>query len=226
MIRLPATILVTCLLWVSAAASGQTIAVRSLALRSGDLPDVYLKGPKDFHLLPFSSVQPGALIRAVKASPLPLYRRVMNEEGEAGYAVAQKLAVPSGARGLLLVGWMSGKEARYVAIKDDFGSARFNDWLLINTGKRPVAFRVGEKEKPVVLAPGSATTHRIGAAKGTGVAVLAQAPIRGRTRTFFSTYWPVPEGKRTVVLFVDDGEKIRVKRISDQLAPPAGPDGG
>ena len=226
MIRLPAIILVTCLLCGSAAASGQTIAVRSLTLRSGDLPEVYLKGPKDFHLLPFSPVQPGELIRAVKASPLPLYRKVTSDEGEAGFTVAQKVAVPSGAGGLLLLGWMSGNEARYVAIKDDFGSARFNDWLLINTGKRPVAFRVGEKEKPVMLAPGSSTTHRIGAAEGTGVAVLAQAPLRGRTRTFFSTYWPVPEGKRTVVLFVDDGEKIRVKRISDKLAPPAEPEDG
>ena len=124
------------------------------------------------------------------------------------------------------MGWAAGKETRYVAIDDDFGSARFNDWLLINTGKRPVAFTVGEKSKPVLIAPGASVTHRVGAEKGKGTAVLAQAPIRGKTKTFFSTYWPVHPDKRAVVLFVDDGEKIRVKRITDKLAPPAKPADG
>ncbi|MDA0767279.1 MAG: hypothetical protein O3A87_04255 [Verrucomicrobia bacterium] len=34
------------------------------------------------------------------------------------------------------------------------------------------------------------------------------------------TFWPVNPGKRAVVLFVEEGAKIRVKRISDVLPPP------
>lgn len=207
-------------------ASAQFLGVRSLALRSGDMPEVYLRGPKDHHLLEFSAVQPGVLVRALKANPLPLYRKEVSDEGEVTFTVASRVKLPAGAKGVLLMGWSAGKEAHYVAIEDDFGSARFNDWLLINTGRRPVAFTVGEKNKPVLIAPGGAVTHRVGAERGKGTAVLAQAPFRGKTRTFFSTYWPVYPDKRAVVLFVDDGDKIRVKRITDKLAPPAKPADG
>ena len=44
-------------------------------------------------------------------------------------------------------------------------------------------------------------------------------PVNGEAKTFYSTYWPVHKGKRALVLFVDDGSKIRVKRISDALVP-------
>lgn len=220
-------LLVTLLsLSLGTAASSQTLGVRSLALRSGEMPEVYLKGPKDYALLEFSSVQPGELLQSLRANPLPLYTKAMNDEGEEAFTVASKVKLPAGAKGVLIMGWSAGGETRYVAIEDDFRAARFNDWLLINAATRPVAFTVGEKAKPVMLAPGGSVTHRVGAERGKGTAVLAQAPIRGQTRTFFSTYWPVFPDKRTVVLFVDDGEKIRVKRISDKLAPPAKPAGG
>ena len=49
--------------------------------------------------------------------------------------------------------------------------------------------------------------------------VPAQTPFDGEAKTFFSTYWPVYPDKRAVVLFVDDGKRIRVKRISDKLVP-------
>jgi hypothetical protein len=206
--------------------SAQTIGVRSLALRSGELPEVYLKGAKNHLLLEFSSVQPSEVVRALRTSPLPLYRKVVDDEGAVTFSVAHKIKVPSGAKGILLLGLTSGKEVRFVPIADDFGSARYNDWLLINAGQRPIAFSVGQKTKPVMIAPGASTTHRISVEKGKGAAVLAQAPFGGKAKTFFSTYWPVHAGKRTVVLFVDDGKKIRVKRISDKLAPVAKPEGG
>ena len=213
--------LLSCVL--GASVSAQTLGVRTLALRSGEMPEVYVKGPKNHILLEFSSVQPGELLQALKANPLPLYTKGMNAEGEEAFKVSSKVKLPSGAKGVLIMGWTAGEETRYVAIEDNFAAARFNDWLLINTGTRPVAFTVGEKARPVMLPPGGSVTHRVGAERGKGTAVLAQAPIRGKTRTFFSTYWPVHPDKRTVVLFVDDGEKIRVKRISDPLAPPAKP---
>lgn len=226
MIRLLILPVVVFSLLGGALVSAQTIGVRSLALRSGELPEVYLKGAKDYLLLGFSSVQPGEVVRALRTSPLPLYRKVVDDEGTETFAVAHKIKVPSGARGILLLGWTSGKEVRFVPITDNFGSARYNDWLLINASQRPVAFYVGQKTKPVMIAPGASTTHRISVDQGKGAAVHAQAPFGGKTKTFFSTYWPVHGGKRTVVLFVDDGKKIRVKRISDKLAPVAKPEGG
>lgn len=201
-------------------ASAEGLAVRCLALRSGEASEVYLRGAKGHEKLDFSATQPGAVVQALVANPLPLYRMGVDGEGKEEFVVAHKVKVPVGARGILLLGLTSGKETRYVAIEDDFGSARFSDWLLINTSARPVAFKVGGKAKPILVAPGKSVKYKIKAEEGKGAAVLAQAPFDGKSKTFFSTYWPVHPGKRTIVLFADDGEKIRVKRISDKLVKP------
>lgn len=198
--------------------SANTIDVRTLALRADNMPEGYIKTAKDFLPLQFSSVQPTGIIRALAANPLPLYRTEVDAKGKTTYVVTQKVKLPVGARGILLLGWTEGDKERYVAIKDDFAAANYNDWLLINACSRPVAFKAGEKTKPILLKPGVSITHRISTAKDEGTAFIAQAPFDGKQKVFFSTYWPVYAGKRSVVLFVDDGAKIRVKRISDQLA--------
>lgn len=200
-------------------ASAQTISVRTLALRADPLPEVYVKGPEGHHALNFSATQPDDAVSALAANPLPLYTSGKDAKGKEDFIVSQTLKLPAGAKGILLLAWKSGEETRYVAINDDFGTARFNDWLLINAGIKPIAFRVGENSQPVRINPGSAMTHRIEVEKAQGAAVLAQAEFDGKAKTFFSTYWPVHADKRTIVIFVDDGSKIRVKRISDKLAP-------
>jgi len=202
-------------------ATGQTIVVRTLAMRSDPLPEVFVTDGKEHQALRFSAVQPGEPLRALAANPLPLYRSQMDAKGKQAFVVAHQVKLPAGAKGILLLGWTVGDHPRYVAIKDDFASARFNDWLLINAASRPVAFKVGDDAKAMVVTPGTSAGYRVTAAQGQGAAVLAQAPIRGEPKVFFSTYWPVHADKRTVVLFADDGpERILVKRISDKLAPP------
>lgn len=203
-------------------APAQTIGVRTLSLRSGEMPEMFLKGTKGHHPLRFSAIQPAPAVRAVYANPLPLYKSGLDKDGKPAFTVVDKVKVPSGAKAILLLGWSAGDKARYVAIKDDFGSAGFNDWLLINTTTRPIAFKVGEKATPVQVAPGASKTYKISADKNKGAAVLAQAPFDGKAKVFYSTYWPVHGDKRAVILFVDDGKKIRVKRISDKLVKPSG----
>ena len=90
----------------------QDIAVRTLALKSGAMPEFYLKGAENHHVLEFSATQPGEIVRALRASPLPLYRKELNDDGEANFVVAQKVKVPAGANGILLLGWKSGDETR------------------------------------------------------------------------------------------------------------------
>jgi hypothetical protein len=199
--------------------SAQTIDIRTLAMRAEQMPEVFVKDAKDHVPLQFSSAQPTGVVRALAASPLPLYRRETDADGKQGFVVSQQVKLPDGANGILLLGWIDGDKSRYIAIKDDFAAARFNDWLLVNASTRPVAFRVGDTGKPILLKPGVSTTHRIPVAEGEGATVLAQAPLNGKDKVFYSTYWPVYAGKRSVVLFVDDGPKILVKRISDPLAP-------
>jgi hypothetical protein len=209
-IVLPALLAVT-------AGPAQTIKVRTLALLPDKLPEVSLKVPDGFQPLVFSDVQPGELVTAVSANPLPLYKKTTDAEGKEAFTVAESIKIPGNAKGILLLAWTSGDKVRYLAIDDNFSEARFNDWLLINTGTRPVAFKVGDGSKPFLIPPGTATTQRISAPKGEGATVLAQAPFDGKAKTFFSTYWPVYGDKRALVLFFDDGSKIRVKRISDKI---------
>ena len=165
------------------AAHGQTISVRTLALRTGDMPEVYLKDAKEYHALRFSAVQPGEPVRALAANPLPLYRSEMDAKGDQAFVVADKVKIPAGAKGILLLGWTTGDEVRYVAIKDDFASARYNDWLLINASTRPVAFKVGRNREAGHAQAGTSATHRITVA-GEGAAVLAQAPSTVNPRSF------------------------------------------
>lgn len=212
-------ILVCSALLGGASVSAQQLSVRALALRAGEMPEVFVKGAKEFFPLEFSNVQPSQPVDVMNVNPLPLYSSGMDDEGEQAFASSQLIKFPGGSRGILLLGWISDEKPKYIAIKDDFKAARYNDWLLINAATKPVAFMVGENSKAMVVKPGESTTHRISVKKGVGATVLAQAPFDGEAKTFFSTFWPVYPDRRAVVLFVDDGKKIRVKRISDQLVP-------
>lgn len=200
-------------------AFAQTISIRTLALRAGDTAEVCVAKEKTYVPLEFSATQPSEAVEATAVNPLPLYQVKTDAKGQQVFVLSQKVKVPDGARGILLLCWQSGSKTCCVAIKDEFAAAKYNDWLLINASTRQIAFKVGEKTKPVVLNPGASVTHRISEEKEVGTAVLAQAPFDGEPKIFYSTYWPVYPDKRSLVLFVDDERKILVKRISDPLAP-------
>ena len=202
-------------------ASDETLALRTLALRADEMPELFIHTGKEYLPLRFSAVQPSETVKALAANPLTLYRAGVDANGKSGFVIAHRVKLPDQATGILLLGWRQGEDPGFVAIKDEFAKAGYNDWLLINASSQPVAFQPGETATPLLLKPGASTTHRIGAAKGEGIAVTAQAPIKGKARTFFSTFWPVYADKRSVVVFVDDGARILVKRISDPLDTPA-----
>lgn len=196
----------------------ETINVRALALRAGELPEVYLKVGEGYEELHFSAVQPSSTLRALSTDSLSLYKLEQDADGNEEYVIVDKLKVPASAKGVLLLGWKSEGDVRYLAIEDDFSAARFDDWLLINTSKKSVAFMVEKKGTPVTLKAGSTVTYRLNNVKeGKGASIMAQAMFDGEVKLFFSTYWALSPGKRSVVIFLDDGRKIRVKRISDKL---------
>jgi len=196
-------------------AAETTINVRTLALEAGDMPELFLKTAKEPVALAWSERQPGIACKVLYANPLPFYRREINAEGEASLVVVSKVKLPANAKGVLLLGWPKDDGVRCVAIEDDLGSAGYNDWLLINAASRPVAFGVGDTRKPSIVKPGSSVRYRVTAERGKGATVRAQVPVEGgKAKTFYSTFWPVYPDKRSVVIFADDGRKIRVKRIS------------
>ncbi len=206
-----------CALIPPAAAAEKTLGVRTLMLESGELPETYLKGAKGHLPVRFSNIQPSKPLRVLYKNPLPIFRTGTDPEGNEVFTEVGSAKLPPNARGILLLCWQSGDTTRFKAIRDDFDSARSGEWMLINATTKPIAFRIGKDTKAIRVAPGSSETHRISAKANKGAAVTAATPAGKEWKMFFSTYWPVYADKRCLVLFVADGEKIRVKRITDRI---------
>lgn len=211
----------------SVSSIAQKISVRTMAMNPAKMPELFFKTEGDEPLteVPWPARQPSASIVALRDGSLPLYRSESNEDGKETISVAQRVKVPAGASEILLLGWADGDKVRFRAIKDDFLGADFNDWLLINFSSKVIAFKVGEKSRPIKVESGGSELYRISVPKNKGATAVGQASIRGKIRTFYSTFLPVKDGQRSMMLFTDDGEKIRAKRIVDELAPKENPAG-
>lgn len=201
-------------------AAAQQVEVRALALTPGDFPDVYVQGKDGFAPLAFSKIQPSAPLKAKASGFLPVYKRSAAGEGDKAYKIASRVKLPGDVDGILLLGMANGDKVRFVAVKDDIKSAGSRDWVMINASSKPVAFQVGKNSKPMRINPGETKLERVQVDDEKGASVVAHAPFDDKLKKFYSTYWPIRADRRSMVLFVDDGRKIRVKRIADQLAPP------
>ncbi len=211
--------LLTGLLMLGQALHAETLHVRALALSADPaMPERYVKVADGYEKLSFSSMQPSGLVRALAAeAALPLFELKQNPKGEVAYALVEKIKLPAGAKGVLLLGWASKDAARYLAIDDDYLSAKFNDWLLVNAGDKPIAFQIGREEKPIPLKGNSIVNHRINTRENAGLDVVARSQWGEKVKTFYSTYWPVRSGERAIVIFYERGDRIAVRRITDVL---------
>ncbi len=199
------------------------IKIRTLALdKAADLPERYVKVGHSYVALSFSFIQPGEVMPVfADDSSLPLYEQVETKEGNISYQLVNEVKLPAGAKGVLLLGWISPDGARYLAVDDDFISAKFDQWLLINTASKDVAFRIGDDNKPLMLKANSVQNYKLTAPEGTGVSVVGQAKWGEEIKTFYSTYWPVRAGERGIVIFFyHSGERIALRKITDTLFKP------
>jgi hypothetical protein len=197
------------------------IGVRGLALqRKVPMPERYVKVKDGHEFIHFLSSQPVELIKAIVESELYLYEKKMNDEGQEVYEIAERIKLPFGARGILLLGWKDEGKYRYLAIKDHFSDAKYNDWLMINTTSKTLGIQVGKKKKPFFLKPKQETECKIDSPAEVGAAVIGRANLEGEVKEFYSTYWPIRKGERSIVVFVDQKNKIIVKKISDILFKP------
>ena len=200
---------------VSTGFSESAVSVRTLAVGGDPMPELFIQTREGYVPLIFSPVQPGHVGTVTAARTLPVFRK--SDSSDAGFEVLQHLKLPREAKGILVLGWKSKESTKLVAVSDELSKAGYSDWLMINASSRAIAFKAGDVAKPLLLKAGVSCTHRVAAEKGEGVAVSAGALLKGRSRVFYSTFWPAFSDKRNVVVFVDDGERILVKRISDEL---------
>lgn len=204
-------------------AESQQVTMRTMALSSGEMPELYLATPgnKDEPLTPidWATSQPSRFtVVSSQEGFLPLYHLAVSEDGKETPQVAHRIKLPGAAKEILLFGWMNQDKLQFHVIEDKFLDAKFNDWLLVNMSSKEIAFQVGSKTKPIVLKTTESKLHTIAVREGEGANVRGLANIQGEARPFYSTYLPVQKSRRTIVLFSDHGEKIRTKLITDHFS--------
>ncbi len=208
-----------CLFTVSSWAQDMAISLRTMQLGGNEMPGLYVKkaDAREPALLTWCSTQPTNPIQVIHDGSLKLYKQTSDPKGKLGYEVASSVKLPGAEKEVLLLAWESDGKIKYVAIKDQFLNANFNDWLAINTSPNAVAILAGDNAKPVKIEAGKSLVFQPNIEKGKGVEILAQASRKGEVKTFLSTYWPAFEGQRTMIIFYDDGDKMRAKRIGDRF---------
>jgi len=211
-----------CVQFLGGTLAGQTattVGVRTLALDTNAAnSEKYVKTAEGYELLVFLNRHPGKLVDAYsEETTLPLFEKTEEPDGKVGFKVANAITIPATARSVLILGWGASGNERYLPIDDKFLNASYNDWLMINTSSKPVGFRIGKDEKPFFIKPNSIQNCKVAIPEAKGAAVLGRAEMDGKVRTFYSTYWSIRSGERSIVIFVEQGERIRVRKISDAL---------
>lgn len=211
-----------CLLAVTSALSAQTrftVGVRTLALDQNiTQAERYVKTKEGYETLVFMIRHPGEIIEAyVDETGLPIFRKIQVPGQQDTYQVASSVNFTEGAKSILVLGWGLPENERYLSVDDNLLGAGYNDWLMINTSSRTVGLRIGKGEKPFMIEPNRIEKCKVASPEGLGAAVLGRAKFDGEVKTFYSTYWPIRSGERSIVVFFEQGDRMRLRKISDTL---------
>lgn len=194
------------------------ITIRAMSLDESDFPETLLRAKDGYEPIRFSSVQPSAPFRAVAQNPLPIFYAIPTPDKEGKIKPDAVVKLPSATGGVLLLGWQTGEKRNFVALPDNLGKGGAGNWLLVNATADRIGFQLGKDTKPTLVEPGQSETHRVTVKLGEGAAVTA-ASVKGQdSKVIFSTYWTVFAEQRCVILFVQDGDRIRVRQIQDMTA--------
>jgi hypothetical protein len=211
-----------CLLLLSGpslAAQSAKLSIRTLSLYPVEMPELYTPDGRVLVPLTFTDIQPSEPLQVARLSGLPIYTTPVIPEGNA--APPHTVKLPGTASAILLLGWLGPEEKpRFLAIPDPAATARQSDWMVINSTTNNVTLQIGANTKPVPIKPRSHQAIRVRVPVNTGAAVTMTTPREDSWKTFYSTYWPVYEDKRCLILIVQDGKKMRVKQIFEDLPKP------
>lgn len=198
-----------------------TLSLRTLATDKGEMPTWHVQVSEDEYVkVEWPDSQPSAAIKIPTGKELQLCEQAADEEGEAKYKAAMKVAIPEGTKEVLLLGSAGGDDGavKVVAIPDLYSQAKFNDWLVINQSTRMVTLRFGKDNDAIELEAGSSGIYKIEGEPGKGGEVVAEAKIKdGSMRKIYSTYWSPSEKQRALILFTDDRGAVKVRRVIDFL---------
>ncbi len=201
------------------AQEASVVSVRTMQLGGDGMPELFVRvaNEKEPVKLSWLTTQPTEPMQVLHDGNLKLLSQAPNAEGKMITQVAKSMVLPPSSKEVLLLAWNDGSEVKYVMIQDQFLNAKFNDWLVINASVSPVALKVGDDQKPIRVDAGKSLVFSPKIVEGKGVEVIAQTLRKGEMKTFLSSYWPAFAKQRTMIIFYDDGEKMRARRISDRF---------
>ena len=220
------TIIASLALLVSAGlASSQTdkLSFRTLALAKVEFPELWVPAAGKAVPLAFSHSQPSAALKADKTSPLKIYKGPLDDKGKPTDPAPTLVEVPAAASSILLLGWMEDEKPGFLAVADPFATAKSDDWLVINHTKKPLTLQIGTTATPVPIEANSHLAVKCTAPVGEGAATtVATKQDDGSMKTVYSSYLPIYNDQRGLILVVEKGERITVNYISDLIASKAG----
>lgn len=194
--------------------SQESIRLRALEVGQEPAFRLYFIGEESVEEVRVSPVQPSRPVKIPYANPLPVYGERPDPADAESILPVELIPLPESEKNILLLCMGTGQ---CLAIKDDLPEADFRDWRLINMTSSPIAFEIGEDSDPVILQANSQSHYRLPFIEPGGRVVRAAAWIDGETRLFYSTYWPLRENSRGIIVFVKEGTSILVRRVMDTL---------
>lgn len=196
-----------------------TIKIRVLALDKHIDQKFYFFDGNDYFSPRFSQQGP-----SIKAFPvtvfddwqLPIYKKKETDEGEVYYQVYLRIVLPAGSKQVLIISSKLDNVVSMVAVEDNF-SQNDRDWLLINTTAVPLAFRMGNESRPLPLPPNESVPFQIEVEAGKGAVVRIAAYNDPGWKLIYSTFWPVYEGQRGLIVFMQSGERVVVRNFYEPV---------
>jgi hypothetical protein len=188
-------------------------------LFGGGARSLYLRDGEEIKSLRASPIQPSAAIRIRGREVLELFDRPGPGDDGAPPSRVAAIRIPEGSTHLLLLVLVEEEDTRYVVMEDDLHRADARDWMFLNMTASAIVFQIGEDTEPVLIAPRSRFAHRAPSEAAGNLPVRAAARHEGEVELFYSTFWPMRPDRRTMVLFVPDGDRIRLRRIVEPVTP-------
>jgi hypothetical protein len=203
-----------------ASSQEQKINFRTLALIESKFPELWVLESAKAVPITIPDAQPSTPFKADRTSPFGIYKGPLDDKGKPLDTTPTLVSLPASSS-ILLLGWMNGEKPGFLAIEDPFSTMKKDDWLVINSSKSQLAIQIGETAKPVEVNANGHQTIKSNAPSGTGAAVtIAAKQADGSWKAVYSSYWPIYDDKRGLVLVVQNGAHFNVNYITDQIAPP------
>lgn len=196
------------------------LRIRTIAVDDWEMPKWHIVSDAGTYVeLNWPTGQPTSTILVSKSRELCLFSKTTKNTDEAVFTVTRKLGIPEGMDEVLLVAWpdQGDGKAGIMVVRDGLRKSRYDEWLFINTSSLMVDFQYGSHAETIQLEPLGARTCRINPEQGHGCSVVAKAKVKDDWKTVYSTYWAAPEKQRSIILFSNKDNRVKVRRIIDFL---------